>query len=791
MLIEKWDSVRLVEGGAMNDIPMDGEHVGLTGWLARMPNTTPADVDGSPKIPSHAVGRTCRRLRGPMRENPATFRLTLLALRLVIPALGAVGSGPRAYADDAVCAEVRLEIQQRMVITRTALRATLQLNNGTDSDYLEQIRVTLNIRDLDGQPTNNRFNYQTLELDGISAVDGTGILPPASSCTAAWTLIPYHEAAPTAPTEYDVGGTLEYVQGDSLIVTHFFPVRITVVPDPILHVKYFWERDVIADDPFTPNVVEPAQPFSLGLLIHNSGAGSARNMRITSSQPRIVDNQRGLLINFQMIGTQVNGQTVSPSLTVNFGDLAPGRTAIARFLMTSTLQGHFTQYEASYEHVTGLGDPRLSLIDSLDIFELIHCVRVTTPTDDGLPDFLVNRHTWYDLPPEPWEDPRDPREDPNDPERRNLPDRVYLSDGTFAFVTSVLDGIVVTPDGPNHRAFVHAPQPGGWVYLKFADPFEGQYRLVGVERSNGSQLLLDDPADGLADRYNAWQTDRVFVTGAPAIPAHHIHLFDYSGDGQYVLYFEPDNVPPTAAWRSYASHSGELGAQLPLNFDQYGMLSEPRGTALRMVVALFSEPIRSETFSLVSVRGLAGPDGTEVSIDPNSIHLTLSTDRLRGEILFDPPLPDFAKYCIRLIGVTDMAGNVLQNSQVVITMLQGDATGDHRVNNTDVGAVSSLVGTDPIDPLNPRHLRSDVNLDGKIDMADVNIVLAARGRDARALSPCLRDEPGPKAEPMFDQMLDGRPAPDSAAAGTYAVSWLNDPRTFVPEPEVVGPRDEP
>ncbi len=368
---------------------------------------------------------------------------------------------------------------------------------------------------------------------------------------------------------------------------------------------------------------------------------------------------------------------------------------------------------------------------------------------------------------------------------------MYFGDATFAFVTPVLDGISVTVNGPS-QAFVQAPMPGGWAYLKFPDPFDGQYPLVSVERSDGSLLLLDDPNDGLSDRYNAWQTDRIFIDNAPALPGRRIHIFDTSGDGQYTLHFVPDGDAPTAAWRSYVSHGGELGAELPLDFDAYGVLSEPRGTGLHKVVALFSEPIRSETFNLVSVRGLAGPSGSEIPIDPNSIHLTLSTDRLRGEILFDPPPPDFAKYCLRLIGITDVAGNLLQNNQVVLTMLQGDATGDHRVNNTDVGAVGSLVGMNPIDPLNARHLRSDVNLDGKIDLADVEIVLAARGRDVRPiLSPCLRNEDGPERMPVSEDQVAQRSGGVASAVRVHRVTQISDPRTFIPKPTVVGPGEAP
>ena len=79
---------------------------------------------------------------------------------------------------------------------------------------------------------------------------------------------------------------------------------------------YFQHRDVYADDPFTLQV-EPSEPFALGLIVKNVGAGSAHNFKITSGQPQIVDDQKGLLINFSIIGTKIGDQVIRPSLTVN------------------------------------------------------------------------------------------------------------------------------------------------------------------------------------------------------------------------------------------------------------------------------------------------------------------------------------------------------------------------------------------------------------------------------------------------------------------------------------------
>src|SRR6185437_1604678 len=121
------------------------------------------------------------------------------------------------------------------------------------------------------------------------------------------------------------------------------------------------QRDVSADDPHTPQI-EPSVPFELAVMVQNSGAGTAHNLSIDSAQPRIIDNEKGLLINFQIIASQIDGQNITPSLTVDFGDLGPGQIDEARWFMTSTLQGFFSDYSAAFQHVGDLGNQQLSLI---------------------------------------------------------------------------------------------------------------------------------------------------------------------------------------------------------------------------------------------------------------------------------------------------------------------------------------------------------------------------------------------------------------------------------------------
>ena len=76
---------------------------------------------------------------------------------------------------------------------------------------------------------------------------------------------------------------------------------------------------VMFDMPGVGGSPEPTVPYNLAVMVANKGKGEARNVRIVSSQPQIIENEKGLAIEFKIIGTQVAGQDVDPSLTANFG----------------------------------------------------------------------------------------------------------------------------------------------------------------------------------------------------------------------------------------------------------------------------------------------------------------------------------------------------------------------------------------------------------------------------------------------------------------------------------------
>ena len=445
---------------------------------------------------------------------------------------------PADEEEEGVCARVRLRLQQDLVMTRSAFLGTLEIENGDEKIGLEGISVTLEFTDADHNPANDLFAVRPPQLRGISAVDGTGTLAAATRGTAEYIIIPTREAAPDVMTMYMVGGTLRYVDRGEEVVLPLFPATIRVYPDPVLELHYFWEREVCSDDPFTPEV-EPAVPFSLGLAITNTGKGTARDVRIISGQPQIVENEKGLLIDFKIIATEVGGDSVQPSLTAFFGTIDPSKTAVARWLMTSTLQGRFIEYSATFEHLDAIGDKHISLIDSVAIHELIHVVRVDKPQDDGLFDFLAN----------------DVEDDDH------LPDCVYLSAGGSLPVTAVTEATVDVQQAEGGIvATVTAAMPEGWAYLRIPDPGQHVYKLTKVSRADGSEVMLD---------CNAWTTHRVRrPLGGEPYDEDRLHIFDFNSSGSYTLEYETDwaaidHTPPISSVGPLpdVSTSGQIAVQ--------------------------------------------------------------------------------------------------------------------------------------------------------------------------------------------------------------------------------------
>ena len=417
-------------------------------------------------------------------------------------------------SSSAVCSSISLQFKQTMTMTRQAFRGTLTVFNGHESIAMKDVRLNLEVKDEEGNTaTTHEFQINTEDLDMFGGeLDGAWTLDAQKTGKATILFIPTKYAAPTEAKNYSFGGTLSYVDPftDLVVTRDLFPVTMTVKPSPNLDMTYFMQRDILGDDPLTTNKVEPIVPAEFSLLIHNTGAGDATNVNMVTNQPEIIDNEKGLNIKFELLSSQLNGEehslALGGSVATAFGTIEAGKTAYAQWWFTSTLLGHFTDYDVKATHVSSYDNPDLSLLDQVTIHELIRSIKV--PKTD-LAGFLVNDIV----------------------DSEDLPDMLYLSDGTIEKV-AVAKKSTIQSSGTYQYTLAVTPSESGWNYGSISDPTNGRQTLVSIVRkSDGASI----------DVRNIWQTSCTLRDGKEPFYENIIHFVDKMGTAQeeYQLTFEP------------------------------------------------------------------------------------------------------------------------------------------------------------------------------------------------------------------------------------------------------------
>jgi hypothetical protein len=250
-------------------------------------------------------------------------------------------------------------------MTREAFQGTLTIFNGHPTDAMDSLSVELLITDENGIPSNDLFQIETQDLTNLNNVTGTGAIPAQQEGAAQFLFIPEIQAAPTAPKLYNFGGTIRYFDpyAQAMVALPLNPVPLTVKPSPNLMLHYFLERNILGDDALTSPQIEPSVPAELAVMIQNEGYGPAVNVAISSAQPEIIENESGVEINFELIGSNFQGQPVNLGVTnISFGNVPPLQTRIGQWYLTSSLLGKFVNYEANVVHANSYGNPDLSLI---------------------------------------------------------------------------------------------------------------------------------------------------------------------------------------------------------------------------------------------------------------------------------------------------------------------------------------------------------------------------------------------------------------------------------------------
>ena len=415
------------------------------------------------------------------------------------------------------CAQVKLEIKQKLVLTRQAFRGTLTIENGS-SNAIEDILVDVNATNMETgfMATSREMQIAIEKIEGFEGEkDGAWRLDAGKKGVATILFIPTKYAAPENLTTYSFGGTLSFKDGSTTQNRSLFPVSLQVKPSPELDLTYFMQRDVYGDNPLTPDVVEPVIPAEFSVLIHNKGKGDANNVRMITKKPEIVENEKGLLIDFDIISSSLNGgektMALDDDIATQFGTIAAGTASYATWDLTASLMGHFTEYDVNVTHVTDYGNPDLSLLDRVTIHELIHSLNATIG-DKVYRAWITN----------------------DEPDAEDAPDHIYFANGTDEELATLSEETRMERiDATHYRVTVPTNVPRNWFYTTVANPAGKYAKILSITDETNNRPL---------DAANFWTTDYTMKDGIDPQLDYRLHIADIvsgKGTNTYIVEFEP------------------------------------------------------------------------------------------------------------------------------------------------------------------------------------------------------------------------------------------------------------
>ena len=426
----------------------------------------------------------------------------------ILPSNCAVAS---VMEDDDVIVTVKMQFNQLLTLTRQAFEGTLTITNGSDK-AMDDILLNLTEKMPNGDlATDREFDISYTEFTGFSGnVAGPWTLGAGQTGILKVKFIPTKYAAPIAATDYIFGGSLTFSVDGKERHADLTEQIMTVKPTPELNLDYFMQRDVIGDDAITKDVVELSEEAEFAVLISNVGYGDAENLRMVTAQPEMVDNEESLFLQYSITSSQLNGQEKSlafgKSVTTDFGTIPAHGHAYAQWWMTSSLLGHFIEYDISYTQLTMSQNPNLSLLNEVHIHELIRSI-VVEGNQNANYGFAVN----------------------GEEDEQNQPDILYLNDGTTQPIS--IGQASIQQNGDYLYTLTVDAGSSGWIYAKVADPTGGNATITEVIRDNETVMPLR----------NIWQTWATLPDKKRATHEDLIHIIDNckSGTTTYTIRFTP------------------------------------------------------------------------------------------------------------------------------------------------------------------------------------------------------------------------------------------------------------
>ena len=406
---------------------------------------------------------------------------------------------------------VELSISQNVTLERDAFWAGLGIRNRMPDKNINDVRVNLKIKG-NGGLANDKFFIQAPRLKGINSLDGAGVISPSALAKAQWLMIPKSGAGGANPegTKYNISANISYsVDGINFEISTQ-EVEILVKPQPEIVLDYFIPSDVIAN-----------KPFKLAVKVTNEGYGPARNFSIETAQPVIYYNPSGLLIDFEIIRSQLQGQNRSTSLKVDFGNISPNKSKLAWWDMVTSLDGTFTEFTGEYTHSSELGGMETSLIKKINTY----IIQKQMGTGELGYDFLANLQddeTHYML------------------FNSSTGNSTFLSNASYTVVD------LPTPDKPVLDLSIE-DYTGDWVIVSIEDPYNNEVPIEKVIRTrdgseipsynywmrNGRILIVDHYEAGFDGKYSIQ-----FINTKPLkiIISSPINYGTYAYDGSKILF---------------------------------------------------------------------------------------------------------------------------------------------------------------------------------------------------------------------------------------------------------------
>lgn len=520
-----------------------------------------------------------------------------------------------------VCSSVTIELEQRMTMTRQAIRGTLTVVNGHESETLTDFRTYLRVYDEDGELAgSDRLQIAVEDMEGFSGemnLESGWSLPHDSEGVAKVLFIPTKKAAPEKETFYTFTGEVTYLDPFSgLEVTRqLTPATLSISPSPELHLSYFMQRDVMGDDPLTPNIIEASVPAEFALVVANKGKGDANNVSLSTASPRIVDNEKGLALELAITESYLNGEPVSivpdENIVNDFGTIPSGESAYAQWMISSNLLGHFTSYDVEATHVSSYGNPDLSLLDGVEIHELI--LGMTLPAPEEADRKAVRAFVANDV-----------------VDSDDAPDRIYFSDARPDETVFTSADATIETEGLS-GILTLTPRNKGWQYFRIADPTFGMKVITGVVRESDGMII---PAD------NFRQTDRTLRDGREPVYEYMLAgCLEADGTERYRLSFEQREETPLKVmeWRGLPA-ADELSRE-----------------AVEIVEVRFNAPVAPDAINPDAIRLIH--EGRAVNLStPVAVESSDSPDMLRLRLNGAAASEGFYQLSLNLAMIHDMDG---------------------------------------------------------------------------------------------------------------------------------------